>query len=112
MEQMILTFSLFIGGIFLGLYLISHRRLLNRLKNNYPEKWKQLGEPEFSDDSDARDMKRFLRFLRSPNNIEDPELIKMKSKTKTSLIIGVILIGGPLSYWIVRFLISILSTPK
>ena len=53
MEQMILPFPLLIGGIFAGLYLISHRRLLNRLKKDYPEKWKQLGEPEFSDDSDA-----------------------------------------------------------
>ena len=112
MEQIILAFPILIGVIFIGLYLISHRRLLNLLKNNYPEKWKQLGELEFSDDSDARDMKRFLHFLRSPNDIEDPEVIKMKSKTKTLLIIGVILIGGPLSYWIVRFLILCLSTPK
>ena len=112
MEQMILTFPILIGCIFVGLYLISYRRLLNFLKNNYPEKWKQLGEPGFFDDSGARNIKRFLHFLRSPNDIEDPEVIKMKSKTKTLLIIGVILIGGPLSYWIVRFLILFLSTPQ
>ena len=110
--SIILTFPILIGCIFVGLYLISYRRLLNFLKNKYPEKWKQLGEPEFFDDSDACDMKRFLQFLRSPNNIEDPEIIKMKSKTKTLFIIGVILIGGPLSYWIVRFLILFLSIPK
>jgi len=82
MEQMILTFPILLGFIFIGLYLISHSRLLNFLKNNYPEKWKELGEPEFLDDSDAGDIKRFLHFLRSPNDIEDPEVIKMKSKTK------------------------------
>lgn len=82
------------------------------MKNNYPEKWKELGEPEFIDDSDASDIKRFLQFLKSPNDIEDPEVVKMKSKTKTFLIVGVILIGGPLSYWIVRFLILFLSTPQ
>ena len=108
MEQMILTFPILIGVIFIGLYLISHSRLLNFLKNNYPEKWKELGEPEFIHDSDARDMKRFLQFLKSPNDIEDSEVIKMKSKTKTLLIIGVALIGGSLSYWIVRFFILIL----
>jgi len=112
MEQMILTFPILIGAIFVGLYLISYRRLLNLLKNNYPEKWNQLGRPEFFDDSGAGDIKRFVRFLRGPNDIEDPEVIKMKSKTKTFLIIGLILIGGPLSYWIVRFLILFLSTPK
>jgi hypothetical protein len=112
MEQMILTFPILIGVIFIGLYLISHSRLLNFLKNNYPEKWTELGEPEFIHDSDARDIKRFLQFLRGPNGIEDPKVIKMKSKTKTFLIIGVVLIGGSLSYWIVRFLILFLSTPK
>jgi hypothetical protein len=112
MEQMIFTFPILLGVIFIGLYLISHSRLLNFLKNNYPEKWKELGEPEFIDDSDAGDMKRFIQFLRSPNDIEDPEVINMKSKTKTFLIIGVILIGGSLSYWIVRFLILFLSTPQ
>ena len=102
---MILTFPVLIGVIFIGLYLISHSRLLNFLKNNYPEKWEELGKPEFIYDSDADDIKRFLQFLKIPNDIEDPELINMKSKTKTFLIIGIILIGGSLSYWIVRFFI-------
>ena len=106
---MILTFLILIGGIFAGFYLILYRRLLNRLKNNYPEKWKELGEPGFSDDSDARDIKRFLKFIRSADDIQDPELVKMKSRTKTFLIIGLILIGGPLLYWIIRFLILSLS---
>ena len=112
MEQMILTFPILLGVIFIGLYLISHSRLLNFLKNNYPEKWKELGEPEFIYDSDAGDIKRFLHFLRSPNDIGNPELIKMKSRTKTFLIIGAILIAASLSYWIVRFLILFLSTPQ
>ena len=112
MEQMIVAFTIVIGGVFLGLYLISYRRLLNVLKNNYPEKWKQLGEPGFFDDSDARDMKRFLQFLRSPTDIEDTDLIQMKSKTKSFLIIGAVLIGGSLSYWIIRFLIVLLSTTQ
>jgi len=82
------------------------------LKNNYPEKWKQLGKPGFFDDSGARDMKRFIQFLRVPKEIEDPAIIKMKLLTKTLLIIGIILIGGSLSYWIIRFLILLLSTPQ
>ena len=109
---MIVTFIIVIGGVFLGLYLVSYRRLLNALKNNYPEKWKQLGEPGFFDDSDARDIKSFLKFLKSANDIEDIDLIKMKSNTKTFLIVGVILIGGSLSYWIIRFLVLFLSGPQ
>jgi len=112
MEQIISAFTISIGVIFIGLYLISYRRLLNFLKNNYPEKWKQLGKPEFFDDSGARNIKGFLQSLKSPNHIEDLKVIKMKSTTKTLLIIGVILIGGSLSYWIIRFLILFLSTPQ
>lgn len=112
MEQIIVTFTILIGGVFLGLYLISYRRLLNVLKNDYPEKWKQVGEPGFFDDSDARDIKSFLKFLESANDVKDTDLIKMKSKTKSFLIIGVLLIGGPLLYWIIRFLILFVSTPQ
>jgi hypothetical protein len=112
MEKMILFFTILTGVIFIGFYLISYRRLLHFLKNNYPEKWKQLGEPGFFDDSDARDIKRFLQFLRSPTDIEDPEVIRMKSATKKLLLIGVILIAGSLSYWIIRFLIVLLSATQ
>ena len=106
---MILIFLILIGGIFAGFYLITYRRLLNHLENNDPEKWKGLGRPEFSDDSDARDIKRFLQFLRSTDDIQDTELIKMKSRTKVFLFIGVILIGGPLLYWIISFFVLSLS---
>jgi len=41
MEQMILAFLILVGVIFIGLYLISYSRLLNFLKNNYPEKWEK-----------------------------------------------------------------------
>lgn len=112
MEQIIVTFPVFIGVIFIGLYLISHGRLLNILKKNHPEKWKELGGPEFIHDSDARDMKRFIQFLLSHNDIENPEVIKMKAVTKTFLIIGLMLIGVSLSYWIVKFIILFLSTTK
>jgi hypothetical protein len=104
MEQMILAFSILLGGIFAGLYLISYRRLLILLKNRYPEKWKDLGKPEFLG-VDACNLGRFLQFLRNPGDMEDSELIQMKSQTKMFLIIGLMLIGGSLSYWCIRFLI-------
>jgi len=105
--QFLISFLIMAGCLFAGLYLNSYRKLLKFLKSNYSEEWKELGSPTFfSDDFD--ELKKFLQFLWSHDDIQNPELSILKIKTKKFLIAGIVLIGGSLSYLIIWLLITIL----
>ena len=90
-----------IGVIITGLYFISYRNLVIYLQSNHPEKWKALGELEFASD-EPDDLKNFIRFLKSPDYYNDQRLLMLKSKTKRLLITGLIMIGGSLSYLVIK----------
>ena len=108
MEFMIVTFILLMGVLMAIPYVILYRRLLNILKKEYPEKWKELDEPEFLDDSGVRETGRFLRFLWRPQGIVDPDHLKMIRRIRTGVIVEMVLIGGPILYFVIKFVLSTL----
>lgn len=70
----------FIDIIVTGLYFLFLIRIFNLLKKNYPDKYKELGEPSLWWNNSPRNGVRVLRFLFSKDPIfsTDEELLKSK----------------------------------
>ena len=62
------------------------------LKKNHPQKWEELGKQSFPSSyfnpSNARYTFKILKFITSPDNLNDPEFTKLRLKTKKHLYIS------------------------
>ncbi len=99
----ITTVIFIIGGIFGGIYLISFRRFLKRLKTDYPKTWVDLGKPEFGENSSAGALVATLVFLRHKDPKEDADLARVKKQTWRFFLWGVIFIVGGFVVFLIRF---------
>ncbi|MEE8541135.1 MAG: hypothetical protein V3S66_05685 [Desulfobacterales bacterium] len=102
----ITTVTFIIGGIFGGIYLISFRRFLKRLKTDYPKMWTDLGKPEFGEDSSAGALVATLMFLRHKDPKEDADLARAKKQTWRVFLVGVLLMGGGIFLLLLRFIVN------
>ena len=103
MLSAITTVTFIIGGIFGGIYLISFRRFLKRLKTDYPKMWMDLGKPEFGENSSAGALVATLVFLRHKDPKEDADLARAKKQTWRFFLLGVIFIFGGFVLFLIRF---------
>ncbi len=74
--------ALIIVFVFNLVYLKNVREFLNYIKEKYPEKWKQMGEPSIFYNNSPRNTLRVLKMLQEPDEIEDERLRLLKRKTK------------------------------
>ena len=79
--------GLFIGFILLSVYFVNLRKFLSYLKDNHPEKWKELNNPSLFMNASLRNIISTIRFTFSLEYYNDSKLKKFKYKTKRSLIV-------------------------
>lgn len=82
-------FSLF---IVVFLHLKNYKKFSRYLEKQNPEKWRELGEPSFSNSS-LRNIIRLLKFLNACKEQEDPKLLKLANDTKKTLRISIVIFG-------------------
>lgn len=105
MEALVSIAVFVVGVMFICLYVYSYRRLMNLLKARFPERWQGLEEGEITADSDIRETKKMLHFLESSDDLKDPELTRLKSVARLSVILGGICIGALVAYWFARLIV-------
>jgi len=88
---LLLFLALLIGIFLLRVYFSSLSKLLNYIKNKYPEKWQELGEPTIFVGASPRNIINILRFIfLNGNGSNDPQLNVLVSKAKYSLYVFII----------------------
>jgi hypothetical protein len=96
-----------------AVYLFRLRKLLALVKQRWPEKWVELGEPKpFTFSKDGRGVWRsnraILRFLRNPGTVDDAEIARVIKQTKSHLMIGIV--GFPIPIVLVLLGVFLLVT--
>ncbi len=82
--------GLFVEFFLVSIYFSNLSKLLNYIKNNYPKKWKELGEPTIFMGASPKSIIKTLRFIFSEYNGDDSHLKVLMSKTKHSLYVFII----------------------
>jgi hypothetical protein len=95
MTLLVKVFYVFFGVGFVdtALYFIFLRKLFNLLKNKYPEKYKELGEPSLWWNNSPRNGVRTLRFISSKDPLfeSDKELLRTKNLASIFLYIDLVI---------------------
>lgn len=90
----ILFGSVFLSGV---LYVIAERRMIKILKREFPEEWRSLGSPDWSNQS-VRTMRSMLRFILSSEyrKLDNSELERRVGHVKffgsLTLIVGSVMV--------------------
>lgn len=83
----IIFIGVIVGFVINFIYLNNLRKLLNYLRDKYPDKWKALGEPTVFTNNSPRNAIRVWRYIRKEEykDIGDDELNKIGSKARKQL---------------------------
>lgn len=94
MDLLLKLFYILFGTDFVivAFYFLFLSRLFNLLKNKYPDKFRELGEPSLWWNNSPRNGIRVVRFISSKDPIfaNDKELLNTKKLTSTFLYIGLV----------------------
>lgn len=113
-EKIIIIFSA-LFGIFLIffvftivnniIYSIRLSQLPKQLKEHWPDKWKELGEPSLiSILQPFRMRKTLLRFVKNPGTTEDHELDAIRTRLRKHMRFGIIGMVGIITFGVISFL--------
>ncbi|HHD92422.1 MAG TPA: hypothetical protein ENL06_02235 [Candidatus Portnoybacteria bacterium] len=91
----ILWFTILIVGFVNSLkYNKNLIKIYDYLRKNHPQKWEELGKQSFPtsyfNPSSARYTFKILKFIKSPDNLNDPELTELKLRTRKYLYISLV----------------------
>jgi len=87
-----IPFDIFMFGLFIIVgvfYSVSHMRLLNYLKKNHYEKWKELTTTLYFGSGSTNGM-RVMDFLDSKETLDDSIVSKLKSECKKIILLSIV----------------------
>lgn len=72
-------------------YFLTLSQIINRLKNNYPQKYEELGKPSLFLNNSMQNGMNLIRFLFVTDGLNDPALSRQKNIAKSLLIINLLI---------------------